>query len=91
MSENSPQTKILAQAVYEIRLLLSGYLGSQKEGDPLVCRAAHLAYALHNDALAVIEGGTFNSGQAIDRIRAVDALFQEAFASRFAPHASKVA
>ena len=91
MSHNSPQAKILAQGIYEIRLLLSAYLGSQNEGDPLVRRAAHLAYALHNDALAVIEDGTFDSTEAVDRIRAVDAMFQENFASRFAPHESNVA
>jgi hypothetical protein len=91
MSENPSQAKILAQGIYEMRLLLSAYLGSQNEGDPLVRRAAHLAYALHNDALAVIEGGTFDTTKAVDRIRAVDAMFQETFASRFAPHVSNVA
>jgi hypothetical protein len=91
MSENPSQAKILAQGIYEIRLLLSGYLGSQNEGDPVVRRAAHLAYALHNEALAVIEGGTFDSAEAVRKVSAVDAMFQESFASRFAPHVSNVA
>lgn len=33
MSHNSPQAKILAQGIYEMRLLLSAYLGSQNEAD----------------------------------------------------------
>jgi hypothetical protein len=86
---NTPsQSKILAQGIYEIRLLLSGYLGSQNSGDPAVRRAAHLAYALHNEALSVIEGGTFDSAKALDKVRAVDTMFEENFASRFETHVS---
>ena len=59
MPNHQSQAKILAQAIYEIRLLLSGYLGSQNKGDTSVREAAHLAYALHNEALAVIEGKDF--------------------------------
>lgn len=51
-------TKAVALALYQIRILLSDYLGSQNEGDIVVRQAAHLAYALHNEALAVVEGGT---------------------------------
>jgi len=36
--------------------------------------AAHLAYALHNDALAVIDGKEFNIDEAISRIEAVDRI-----------------
>jgi len=83
------QTKILAQGIHEIRLLLSGYLGSQNAGDPVVRRAAHLAYALHNEALSIIEGGTFDSEKAVDKVRTVDKMFEESFASRFETHVSK--
>jgi hypothetical protein len=91
MSDNPSQAKILAQGIYEIRLLLSAYLGSQNEGDPAVRRAAHLAYALHNEALAVLEGGTFDCSEAVKKISALDAMFQESFTSRFTPHVSNVA
>lgn len=60
MPTTQSQAKILAQGIYEISQLLSDYLGSQPEGDPVVRRAARLAYALHNEALSVIEGGTFD-------------------------------
>jgi hypothetical protein len=86
MPNTLSQAKILAQCIYEIRLLLSGYLGSHSEGDPAVRRAAHLAYALHNEALSVVDGGTFDSAKAIDRVRAVDRMFEESFAPRFQKH-----
>ena len=82
------QVKILAQGIYEIRLLLSGFLGSQNDGDPLARRAAHLAYALHNEALCVLEGGAFDCKQAVDKISAVDRMFNENFAPRFECHAT---
>lgn len=91
MSDNPSHAKILAQGIYEIRLLLSAYLGSQNDADPVVRRAAHLAYALHNEALAVLEGNTFDCSAALKRISAVDAMFHESFTSRFTPHVSNVA
>ena len=51
------QARILAPGIHEIRLLLAGYLESQNAGDPVVRRAAHLAYALHHEALSIIDGG----------------------------------
>lgn len=82
------QSKILAQGLYEIRLLLTGYLGNTDEGDPLVRQAAHLAYALHNEALTVIESGTFDCQKALAKVKAVDRMFDTTFASRFEKHAS---
>jgi hypothetical protein len=86
MNNSDSQTKILAQALYEIRLLLPAYLGSQNTGDIAVRKAAHLAYALHNDALAIIEGKTFDAQAAIERVRAVDRMFGDNFAERFGAH-----
>jgi hypothetical protein len=88
MPNTQLQTKILAQGIYEIRQLLSGFLGSENAGDPCVRRAAHLAYALHNEALAVIDGGTFDASRAVDKVRAVDRMFDESFAARFESHVS---
>lgn len=66
--------RVLAQVLYEIRLLLNGYLGSQIEADINVRAAAHLAYALHNDALAVLEGGSFDTTDAVRRLEAIDSI-----------------
>ena len=54
------QDQVLAYAVYEIRLLLADHLGNGDAPDPAVRAAAHLAYALHNQADAVLHGDTFD-------------------------------
>lgn len=77
------ESKILAKAVYEIRILLSGYLGSHVNADPSVRIAAHLAYALHNDALAVLEGNGFNAEDALKRVAAMDGLLGGEVGSEF--------
>jgi hypothetical protein len=69
--------------VYEIRILLSGYLGSNVDADPSVRIAAHLAYALHNDALAVLEGNGFNAEDALKRVAALDSLLGVEAGSEF--------
>jgi hypothetical protein len=75
--------KLVALALFEIRVLLSGYLGSKVDADINVRQAAHLAYALHNDALALVEGRHFDLEEATRRLRAVDAVFGSAFSDRF--------
>lgn len=52
MSVGDEQTRLLAAALYEIRLLLQTYRGD----DENVRLAERLAYSLHNDALSVLEG-----------------------------------
>jgi len=77
MPTQNSQAKILAQGIYQIRQLLSGYLGSQAEGDTSVREAAHLAYALHNEALAILNNKQFDENIALLKIAAVDAMFNE--------------
>ncbi len=80
---NSSEMRLLAHALFEIRVLLAGYLGSTNDSDPAVRRAAHLAYALHNEALAVTEGRSFSIDDALPKLAAVDAMFGERYAERF--------
>ncbi|MDF3071570.1 MAG: hypothetical protein K0R38_7171 [Polyangiaceae bacterium] len=70
-------------ALYQIRVLLSGYLGSQSNADISVRQAAHLAYALHNEALAVVEGGSFDAEAVARRLAAVDAMLGSEFTQLF--------
>ncbi|MFA6903567.1 MAG: hypothetical protein WC236_10835 [Gallionellaceae bacterium] len=79
MSTQNSQAKILAQGIFQIRLLLSGYLGSQAEGDTSVREAAHLAYALHNEALAILDNKEFDEKIALSKIAAVDSMFNETY------------
>ncbi|WJI15908.1 hypothetical protein MWN52_00925 [Pseudoxanthomonas winnipegensis] len=68
------QEQVLAFAITEIRQLLAGYLGSQADADLSVRIAAHLAYALHNQAHAVLEGKSFDTQQALRALGAVDSM-----------------
>ena len=73
--------KLMAAAVYEIRLLLSGYIGPKCEADPCVRLAAHLAYALHNEALSVVEGnGEFDLAAARKKILRAEQILGDTYA-----------
>lgn len=85
MSPYIDQTKILAFAVYQLRLLLANHLGSSTTAaDPAVRAAAHLAYALHNQALSVLEGKPFDTSEALEAIVGVDKLVGENFLQQLA-------
>ena len=66
-----------------MRLLLAGHLGSTADGELPVRIAAHISYALHNQALAVLEGNTFDVSRAISALSAVDEMFGETLVQRF--------
>ena len=83
MPIHSDQTKVLAQAIVEIRILLSGYLGSENEGPLEVRQAAHLAYALHNQALAVLEGKSFDVQESIKGLAFSDSVLESDFKEKF--------
>lgn len=78
------QEQVLAFAVYEIRLLLANHLGSDSTSDLSIRTAAHLAYALHNQADTVLQGGTFDPQQAIAALGKVDRLLATSLLARFA-------
>jgi len=83
MSAHQDQAQILAFSVFELRLLLAEHLGGNNNSDPSTRAAAHLAYSLHNEALAVLEGRDFDANTAVQAMAKVDALFGENFAQRF--------
>ncbi len=85
MNSKDAQLKVLAQAVYELRGLLGGYLGDRNPETQCESVSAHLAYALHNEALAIIEDRPedFNVDVAIKKIKHVDEMYGEQFGDRF--------
>jgi len=89
MSTLPGQNEILAFAVYELRLLLAGELGGNASAQPAIRAAAHLAYALHNHALAVLEGNAFDSAEAIEAIAKVDRMLGENFVRRLSESTSR--
>ena len=77
MSATVSQAEVLALAVLEIRQLLGGELGVtvNTETPAHIRHAAHLAYAIHNEALAVLSGGDFNPENALARLSQANSLF----------------
>ncbi|WP_204524156.1 hypothetical protein [Corticimicrobacter populi] len=76
------QEQVLAFAIYEIRQLLAQHLGNDGTSDPAIRAAAHLAYALHNQASAILEGKHVNAQQSVSTIKKVDQLLETDFHSR---------
>lgn len=68
------ELKLFAMALYELRILLAGGLGSNNDAPQEIRLASHLAYALHNDALAVIDGKSIDVEAAISRIAHIDQI-----------------
>lgn len=79
MNEVNDQARVLAQTVYEIRILLAGYLGGDAQCELPVRQAAHLAYALHNEAASVSAGGTFDLETSLVKIKRVDEMLGSRF------------
>ncbi|HEY1137289.1 MAG TPA: hypothetical protein VGE64_07350 [Xanthomonadaceae bacterium] len=84
MTDISEQERILAQAIFEIRVLLSGYLDSSAKDHLHVREAAFLAYALHNQALESLSGKAFDTNRALAAIASVDTKFHSNLVQRFA-------
>lgn len=83
MKDNTEQIKLLASALYELRILLAPYLGQNVNADSSIRIAAHLVYALHNEALAIKDGHSFDIDVALKSISAIDKIVGEEYADYF--------
>jgi hypothetical protein len=83
MDNNTEQIKLLASALYELRILLAPYLGDDVDADISIRIATHLVYALHNEALAIKDGQNFNMDDALKKIKAIDNIVGEEYADYF--------
>lgn len=72
MNTVSHEVQLIANALYEIRSLLSSYLGSENEAPLEVRLAAHIAYALHNEAAGLSDGSGFDVNAALRKVAAID-------------------
>ncbi|MGE8499749.1 MAG: hypothetical protein ACN6O6_19780 [Pseudomonas sp.] len=70
----SEQTRLLAVALSEIRALLADYLGSDVDAPISIRVAAHIAYALHNEAEAVLNNEDFEIDQGLSKIAEIDRI-----------------
>ncbi len=74
MTEQSAEVKLLAYALYQIKILLGAHLGSQSTSPTELRVVAHLAYALHNEALAILENRSFDLKAALAKLDAIDGI-----------------
>lgn len=79
--DKDDQVRLLAFALFQIRVLLAGHVGFTGDRERMIPAdegtrvAANLAYALHNPALAIMAGESFDLDRALKAIDRVDQLF----------------
>ena len=86
---STTEQRVLARALYEIRILLAGYLGSDVKADMPVRIAAHLAHALHNEAAAVVDGNGFDVKAALAKLEAIDRILNVTDGTRLSQELTK--
>jgi hypothetical protein len=64
------EAKLFAAALLELRIILSAVVGPDADHELKV--AERMAYALHNDALALIDGKPIDQEAALARIAHID-------------------
>lgn len=84
MRAQNAEVSLMANALYEIRLLLAPYLGSENDAPMDIRVAAHIAYALHTEAMAVASGDSFDLAAAIRKVEAIDSILSGSEGTRLA-------
>jgi hypothetical protein len=79
----SDTSRLLAWALYDLRLLLSPHVGGASEAPPEVRAAAELAYAVHNLALAAMQGSSIREAQFSEALARAERASGEPFLSRY--------
>ena len=75
------EKRLLAAAVFELRVLLASHLDPQDQSPAGV--AAQLAYALHNQALSALSGQPFDVAQALDSLDRLEPQLGSAYLQQF--------
>lgn len=84
MSNTQEQLRLMSAAIIEMRALLAHGLGSDSTEPRYVRLASHLAYALHDDALTVLEGnGNFDCEKSKRRIMRAERIVGERLSDGF--------
>ena len=86
MNKDISREMIFAAVLYEMRCQLSAYLGSNVDAPDDVRMAAHLAYALHNDAASVANGSDaqeFDYRQLQEQLMAAEKMIGSCFADTY--------
>jgi hypothetical protein len=75
--------QFLARALFEMRVLLASHIGGVSGASAEIREAAELAYAVHNLALASLEGSGFSLSEARFTLQSADARLGYEFHDRF--------
>lgn len=67
--EQDLEKRLMAAALSEMRVLLAAHIG---QGEDSVGAAADFAYALHNQALAILEGRPIDVHAALDSMKRLE-------------------
>lgn len=78
------ETKLIASALFQIRVILGAYIGQGIDAPADVRLAAHLSYALHNEAAALAAGTCFDISSALKKVAAIDNVLGSDDGSRLA-------
>ena len=78
------EVRLLAACLYEIRLVLGSHVGASHLTPET--EAAAIAYAVHNDALAILEGREFDIEAARQRLKFWDDRLGSGHATRLEAH-----
>jgi len=80
LSEPDLEKRLMAAAIYELRVLLASHIG--QEGTPAGV-AADFAYTLHNPALAILEGRPVDVPATLDSLKRLEPALGEKYLRQF--------
>ena len=80
LSEPDLEKRLMAAAIFELRVLLASHIG--QEGTPAGA-AADFAYALHNPACAILEGRPVDVPATLDTLEQLEPALGEKYLRQF--------
>jgi len=81
INEVDLEKRLLAAAVFELRVLLASRIDHDDESPEAT--AALFAYALHNQALAVLNGQPIDVAQALESVSRLESRLGSAYVQQF--------
>ncbi|MHC9087067.1 hypothetical protein ACYX7E_18800 [Luteimonas sp. RIT-PG2_3] len=75
------EKRLLAAAIFELRVLLSAHI--DPSSDSPETSAALFAYALHSQALAVLDGRPIDVAEALDAVARLESRLGSAYVQHF--------
>ena len=83
LSDSEKKLLLFAKVILELRSYLKGSLVPTDSVDECQHIAAHLAYAFHNEAEALLDGRDFDLSKALEKVVHLDTRFGDDILDRF--------